>query len=433
MLPRPFAPLLILLAVFCTSCQSPRPAGDRARQPVEPPTIASIQQEPPIRVRIVAGDPSVTLASTGPLTIGPIESQRAMAQSRSFASPVTISRQGGRFMIAGGGTTIAWGLPVLAIRSADGSAIRVNDGTYPGSLRIWPVMLRSGQASNLFDVVNHVPMEQYLPGVLERELYPKWPAETFVAQAIAARTYAIAEKALSKGRHYDLASTTASQVYGGQGTNPSAIDAVRRTRGQVIAYQGRIVPAYFSSTSGGIGQDAVAAFPDSPWVVDIAPLRGRTHQWGTSSNHYHWGPLARRTSTLSRRIAAWGRAEKNPVAAIDTLARVQVTRRSSTGRPAVFRLTDRRNRSFDLPAEWFRFACNYGGGGLGSLDLSQQLKSSNVDVTIQGDRVVFRNGRGFGHGVGMCQWSARDMAEAGWKGRSIVEFFYPGARVTRAY
>lgn len=427
--------LLALIVTAASSCQAPPAVRTAGRRAIPGPLVSAIDREPRVRVRIVADAPRVTLSAPGPLVIGPIESQRGLTSPRSFAPPIVVTRRGGRFLLTydHGRTTIAWGLPALAVRPASaGADVTVNGAAYPGALVVWPVRTKAGAVTDRLDVVNHVPMERYLPGVLEGELYGSWPIEAFVAQAIAARTYAIAEQALHTDRHYDLASTTASQVYRGRATNPKAVEAVRRTRGRVLVYAGRIVPAYFSSCAGGVGQDATAAFPDSPWVVDIPPLRGRIHGWGKSSDNYHWGPITRDRSALSRRIAAWGRANKNPVAGLGTIADARATRQSSTGRPAVFRVTDTSGHRFDLPAEWFRFACNY-GGGQGALDRSRRLKSSNVEVAVRGGRVIFSNGRGFGHGVGLCQWSARDMAQAGYRGEAIVEFFYPGARVRRIY
>lgn len=419
---------LLLLA----SCQAPGPVADAsAPRRVTPPPAAAIRTEPQLRIRIVADTPRVTLTARGPLTIGPTAAQHGAANPRPFTPPVTVSRRGGQFVLSDAtGQTLAWGLAALEITPPAGSAIGVNNTSYPGSIVLHPVRTPAGYVTDRIDVVNHVAIERYLPGVLEHELYPSWAPEAYVAQALAARSYAIAQQARFTNRHYDLESTVASQVYGGAAKNPKAIDAVNRTRGQVLVYGGRIVPAYFSSCAGGVGQDAAAAFSDA---VDMPPLRGRTHGWGSTSKNFRWGPITRDVNEVSQRIAAWGRANSHAVANLGTLVRVEVIQRSSTGRPAWFRLTDHRRRNYVIGAEHFRFACNYVGGGLAKLADAQTLKSSNVDVAVRGSTVHFTNGRGFGHGVGLCQWSAQEMAAAGHSGYAIASFFYPGASIEKLY
>jgi stage II sporulation protein D len=414
--------------------RTPAEATHRSQPPVPPPATAAIRAEPDVRVRVVTAAPAVTLAARSPLVIGPLTA--GLAQPRPFDPPVTIARRDHRFVITDRhGQALGWGVPALRIEShsGDGQLISVDGTDYPGAIAIHP---NAGSPALRLDAVNHVPIEQYLPGVIERELFPRWHPEAFVAQAIAARSYAIAQQSVNTDRHFDLESTTASQVYGGAASNPKAIDAVHRTRGQVLTYSGRVVPGFYSSCAGGVGQSAVAAFPDVRLDVNIAPLMGRNHGWGRSSNNFTWGPFTRDTADLSRRIAAWGRANRDAVASLATLTHVEVAQRSPTGRPASFRLRDSRGQTFILAAEHFRFACNHqpgGGDGLASLPATAQLKSSNVDVDVRGGSVVFSNGRGFGHGVGMCQWSAQEMAQAGNTGHAIVTFFYPGAAVERVY
>ena len=170
-------------------------------------------------------------------------------------------------------------------------------------------------------------------------MYANCTLESFKAQAVAARSYAFWEMTIGRRRHYDLESTTASQVYGGKASNTTAIQAVRATRGQVIAYEGRVVPAFFSSSTGGLGQDALVAFPTR--VEDIAPLRAREHgAWDRDSPTYRWGPIVRDTATLSRRIAAWGLRRKHAAEKLGPLQSIEVAARNRVGRPAQFALVE---------------------------------------------------------------------------------------------
>jgi SpoIID/LytB domain protein len=100
------------------------------------------------------------------------------------------------------------------------------------------------------------------------------------------------------------------------------------------------------------------------------------------------------------------------------------------GRPARFAITDHHERTFTLPAESFRNACNYSRPI--PLEPGQRLKSSLVHITLRGDQVVF-TGQGFGHGVGLSQWGAQAMAADGRDVIEILATFYPGASIERAY
>lgn len=391
------------------------------------PPVQTITTEPTIRVRIAAQQPSIRLeAST--LTVGPGPLDAGRSTPRSFRGPVTITRVPGAWLVAeASGATLRWPLTTLAVEA--NQPIGFNGGAYPGRLALLP----SKAGANLLDVVNLVGIETYLPGVLERELFPKWDPAAYRAQAIAARSYALVQMSRKRDEPWDLESTTASQVYGGRASNPRAVDAVQRTRGQTLTYQGRIVEAFFSSNSGGYSQDAVYAFVDRSGWFDIPPLRGRTHGWGTQATYYQWGPIVRDAGEVSRRIAAWGRANDHPVAALVGLRSVQVASRSASSRPAQFTVTDGRGRGFVLACEQFRFACNADAPGLQPVLAKDQLRSSNVSVSVSGSRVTFTNGRGYGHGVGLDQWAAQDMASRGHNESAILATFYPQSQVRRLY
>lgn len=399
------------------------------------PTLPSdrpMSRQPVMRVRIARNKPSVRIGA-GRLRV------RALGggSGRSFESPLTIRHRPGRFELEPRrGKAITWSTSVLRIEeegiaragtsdhASEGRGIRIDGASFPGRLQIHL------QAGGL-DVVNEVPMENYLPGVLEGELYSHWGFETFAAQTIAARTYALHRAMRSKGRHYDVESTTASQVYLGTTRNRQALEAVRRTRGMVLTWQDRIFPAYYSSTCGGTGQDAHLAFTDSP---DIPPLHGRRHGgWCAASGHYRWGPLRRDRIDLGRRLASWGSANAHPIAAVRSVDRVVVVSRNSSGRPTTFAVSNTSGQTFRIQAESFRFACNHGGSGLPAVEKAAVLKSAHVNVAVNGKSVWFRDGRGHGHGVGLCQWGTQSMASKGHNAASILNFYYPGAKVKRLY
>ncbi len=384
------------------------------------PPVARFAQEPQLRIRIQTNLTSVVLGR-GQTLIAPSPQDAPHA----FAGPVTVARSGDGFLLTDAhGKAWTWASPALSAKLGQGS-IPVGKQAYPGTVEL----AAQGKAS--FDLINDVPLESYLPGVLAKELYADWQPEAYRAQAIAARSYAIWEMTLrrAQGREFDLESDESSQAYIGTTTNAKAAKAAAQTRGIVLAYDRRVLPAFFSACSGGAAQDAVVAFPGR--VADLPPLRG--HKLGDAAAicpRNAWGPLNRDKADAVRRLAAWGAAMKKPVANLRSLKSARVSMLSRADRPAVFELTDDDGRTYAMNCEDFRTALN---GGTPALAPQLRLFSSFFSVRVAGAQLIFENGRGHGHGVGMEQWGAEGMARKGQSAEKILEFYYPGAELKKAY
>jgi stage II sporulation protein D len=394
-------------------------------EPITPPQASNYTTEPNVRIRVGIGQQRVTL--TGPASLLLSQSSTSESGSQTLATPLVLWRRGGAFyMQTTGGQALAWNVPRLSIRSSSSALIEVDNTDYPGSIVLEPL------GPDSFDTINHVPLEQYLPGVLDGELYKSWHGQTYATLAIAARSYALAISARKTARHYDLESTTASQMYHGHVQNEKAIQGVRQTRGQVLTYQGRVLPAYYSSAAGDTSQDAAVAFSDAP---DLPPLRGRfLGGWDSSSPNFRWGPFNRTRSDIARRLAAWGRANSHPIAALSDIAQIAITSKTSAGRPAQFSVVDSAGRRYDLRPEEFRFGCNFASPpAIPALAKESQLRSAHVQVRVTSNYVQFYDGRGFGHGVGLSQFGAQAMALAGHSPVSILAFYYPGSSVQKIY
>ena len=427
-----FAALLVTLSLC--ACQEHREEAAVDWQPPRPRN-----DDPTVRVRIARNLKNLRMATSGDLIVHPNGSGRyaaagaaagASAGARAFASPVSVRRTARGFSFSDKrGSRFEWPHSVLQIEDGAGGGIWIDGQGYPGTA--WLHATAADGAAPRFDVVNHATMESYLPGVLDRELFPHWRNATFVAQAIAARSYAMHAMSKQRTQHFDLEATSASQNYAGITANPRAHQAVRSTRGLMLTYRGQVLPAYYSSCCGGVGQDAALAFPNSR---DAVPLRGRAHgTWCAQSRFHRWGPIRRATVTLGRRLASWGRAHRHRIAAMRGLRAITITRRNNVGRPAQFTITDTARRSYNLNAETFRHACNHDDPALDSLNPQRRLPSAHVDVTVNGSQVLFNAGRGHGHGVGMCQYGGEALAKAGYNAASILGFYYQGARIESVY
>lgn len=392
------------------------------------PQVSGVQVQPALRIRLTRGANTVQLSGAS-LTLGPGYEDTGHAQARRFTGPLTIQRERGGFVITDANANVVrWSLRTLLIQSTN-AHISVGNQTYPGSIEL---VALEAQASR-FDIVNHVGMEDYLPGVLSKELYPGWHPEAYRAQAIAARSYAIWEMNLPRRRqsHFDLIAGAASQAYTAN-VSDKARDAVRATHGLVLVFEHRVLPAFYSSSTGGVGQDAVAAFPGR--VDDLAPLRGRNHgTWGSGSTKYTWGPVVRDRRTLSLRIAAWGKATDHTIAGLGTIRHMQIATRNHAGRPNAYFVDDDKGLRYTIASEHLRNAINFTTSAAGgAVPADRKLYSSNLSITITGNQIRF-TGRGYGHGVGMGQWGAQEMAQAGYEHRAILGFYYPGTAIQRAY
>ena len=413
-------------------------AGEAVRSPVRRGVpVAKVTGEPVVRVRVASGLDRAELGSAGGvggagdgvLRVAPAGGGEAMAE---VMPPVTVSRVGDVFTFHGSdGSLLVMTAGARGLRISGPGDVTLDRRRYPGTL----VLRAAAGDDTRLDVVNHVGLEAYLPGVLERELYASWPAAAFEAQAVAARSYAIWERAMQSARDpqrgWDLEGDVASQAYAGTASNPRAIDAARQTRGIVLVYDDRVLPAFYSSACGGRGQDAAAVFADR--VDDLPPLRGGARATCCeASPRFSWR-AQRDAATLATRLAAWGRAHRHPVAGLRGLSAVTVAGRNAAGRPTAYHVTDAAGQGYTLNTEQFRFACNFDGSGASPLDASLRLPSGLVEPRVRAGRVLFDPGGGYGHGVGLCQWGTRARAAGGDHYVDITRTYYPGAEPVRVY
>ena len=197
-------------------------------------------------------------------------------------------------------------------------------------------------------VVNVLGLESYLLGVVPSEMPNRWPAEALAAQAVVARTYALAH--LAKGGDYDLYSDTRSQVYGGIAAEaPSSNAAVNETANQIVLYDGEPANTFFSSSSGGKTANVqdVWSSPPVPYLVSVPD------PYDTLSPYHNWGPLHFSGATIARRFHVPGkvtdfRASVTPSGRVRTITFV-----GTKGERAVAGSTIR--NALGLRSTWFRF------------------------------------------------------------------------------
>jgi len=314
------------------------------------------------------------------------------------------------------------------------SGIEFEGRSLLGTIYVEPI--RNTEGRNELDVVCHLPMELYLPGVVQKELYPGWRPATFEAQAIAARSFAVCERAFwIRRRHYDLVAGQASQAWTGGDASLRARSAVRATTGQLLVWRGQVVPAYYSASCGGQPANAEEAISENP-VNGIPPLRAVAMSNGsvcgcvTSSPHGDW------TITISRdafETAAleFGRRQGNRrISELRRPLRLDVHHRNQTERPVDFELAGAGGTAPVLmSAESVRRILATASSGDA---WNTRPRSACFEVEATRDSMKIK-GRGFGHGVGMCQYGAEEMASKGASSLEILERYYPGAKVYQAW
>ena len=283
---------------------------------------------------------------------------------------------------------------------------------------------RGAGAGATIDVVNVVPLEDYLPSVLHAELYQNWHIASYRAQAIASRTYALYEMQTVGGRlDYDVRATQASQVYRGlEGVpeNPNARRAVRDTRGIVCTWSSpvgeKVFSTYYSSACGGKTQNAANCF-DTP---SIPPLAGgiKCTYCNIGGRVYRWAPV-RMTKHAVTELFVTKFPQHGQLGRIES---IHVASQTSDGRPQTLRIVGASGRSVIVKSYAFRLAMG------GHRILSNHCKIADLD-----DAFEFRDGRGFGHGVGLCQWGTEGQARLGRTAAEILAYYYPGSRLRRAY
>jgi stage II sporulation protein D len=180
-------------------------------------------------------------------------------------------------------------VPPLVVRPGKATPLALDGKQYRGKLEIVP-------QGGLLRVVNITPLERYLDGVVAGEMPHTWPLEALKAQAVAARSYALAN--LVKGKPFDLYSDVRSQVYlGVAGEQPRTSDAVRATGGEALLYGGMVATTYYYSSSGGKTASALDVFG-----FDVPYLVSRPDPWDKSSPYHSWGPILFGARTLQAKL-----------------------------------------------------------------------------------------------------------------------------------
>lgn len=250
--------------------------------------------------------------------------------------------------------------------------------------------------------VNTIDMEDYLVGLINHEVSSAWSLEAVKAQAVVARTYALFQADNSRDSRYDLESTIDDQVYGGSQTEDyRSAKAVRETEGEILVdAEGAVVQAFYSSNCGGMTE-----LPQNVWGVGTPIQKSVKDPWCATAPGSSW--------TWSTDATSFGAKLKSAGYSGGTVTAVTVKRKTAAERALSVAVTATGGAS-TMSGNELRRVLGY-----------EKLKSARFKVSVEDGTFTF-TGKGAGHGVGMCQWGAKGMADGGYSYRQILGHYYTG-------
>lgn len=267
--------------------------------------------------------------------------------------------------------------------------------------------VRLNVADKKFTVINLVPMEEYLRGVLPEEMSPSYPLEALKAQAVAARSFALKNRDKHKKDGFDLCDKTHCQVYVGTKIFETTDKAVEETRGEILTYKEKLIETSFHADSGGMTENVSDVWGRAmPYLIAVKEIFKQVEPWTVKvsvkdfSSRFgdNFGELKKiELSEMEIGKSAKDRTSSGRV----TSAQIVGSKKTVTLAGTELR------RKFSLPSTLF-------------------------DMKIEGDKVIF-TGYGSGHGVGMSQKGARSYALDGWSYEKILEHYYHDSRLKKLY
>ena len=403
----------VLGIAACVSLSPPRGGGTGNVPVVRGPLKSGAEQE--VRIAIETSAKSGTISATGPWQVARSDTVQALNGGAEFPLPFDSVRIR---QIAPAMRTVTFVKPLGA------SVLIWNGKKYRGEFVV-------SQTDSGFLVVNSLPMDSYLRGVVPLEIGNRTAAEfaAVQAQAVAARTYAY--KHLTNSRAFDMYATVQDQVYGGvDAEKPQADTAIMTTRDVVVLYNGQPITTPYHSTCGGSTAAVSEVWydqPDQPYLRPVSDrIPGTNNFYCDSSPRFSWTQsydAAGLRAVMEKYLAAYTKAPKNGLGKITD---IREQGRTPSGRIAALTVQTE-SGSYTLRGNDIRFVLRDPKGAiLNSTFFSFTRETSGGEVSS-----LTVSGRGYGHGIGMCQWGAIGRARAGQNYRTILETYYPGTTIGR--
>jgi stage II sporulation protein D len=327
--------------------------------------------------------------------------------------------------------------------------IKLNGNTYRGDIEV-----RRLNGSDM-TVINVLPLEQYLYGVVPGEIQANSHIEALKAQAVAARTYTLYHLGKHSNLGFDLCNTTTCQVYKGYSAeHPSTNEAVDETEGEKIIYDGELAQVFYFSSSGGMTEDV-----ENVWSTPLPYLRSVEDKYESGNSwNYNWEATYSADKIRETML--------NKGYDLGDIVSVRITKTASSGRAVelviegtkderIFVKSGTRSALSLLNSQWYRIftdadvsvigrkseavSVQLAGGKVATSSGIKLLKAREDGITVIGERqekvvplmptVYTFKGKGWGHAVGMSQEGAKGMADAGFKYDKILTHYFQGTTI----
>ncbi len=368
-----------------------------------------LKETPIIRVLLLENVKTAEIAIHQPYNISNLDSSVGLAQRVNLPKS-TIRLKSGKFLIEpidssgmsrGKGFDIEADGKIKIALQYEGGYISLNMSKYLGKLLLVP------GSNDSFSVLEEIGIEKYLPGVVGSEIPESWQNDAIYAQVVAARSYALYQKKTRSNSVFHIGKLGLA-YHGSYAGKPKINEIVEKSRGVVMVYDWGVMPGYFHSTCGGHTEDISLVFG----LKSIPPLSGIHCGYCGKSRHYKWEKRVKKNEVESKL--------QNYKFDIQHIYDIVAEKRGVGGHGSTIKVTHSGGTNvFD--ANVFRLMVG-----------SSVLCSTAFTFKEVGDFFVFC-GKGWGHGVGLCQYGMEEMAESGFKWFDILKYYYPGIDLVKIY
>lgn len=277
----------------------------------------------------------------------------------------------------------------------------INGKKYFGGVRV-------NKTKGALTVINLIPVEEYLRGVVPEEMSISFQPEALKAQAVAARSFTLKNVGRHKEDGYDLCDNTHCQTYEGiSSTSPATDKAVLETRGEILYYNGAAAMTNFHTDSGGMTESNENVWGAKiPYLQPVEELNKQTQEWTVKLSN---------TDFSERMGASFG--SLHSITLSNLIIGRSAADRTDSGR-VKFALVAGSKKTFKMTGNEMRKKFS--------------LPSTLFNVKVQSGEIIFE-GFGRGHGVGMSQYGANAYAQSGWKYDQILKHYYKGTEIKKLY
>ena len=347
------------------------------------------------------------------IKIGIVQSSRSIDIGGSSGGILVVDAENGNiFELPGGGiyrAVVASGKLSFAgrlfrsgikiISNAGNDGLIVNGRKYRGDI----LLIRANYG---ITAINETGIEEYVCGVITEEISASWHVESIKAQAVVARTYAVKNAEKHKNEGFGLCNKQHCQMYGGMNAeDPVSNKAVYDTAGEILCYDGKVADTFYHSSCGGRTEDANKVWQLKNEIPNY--MKGIKCGFCETEPLHNWESRISLSSVASALRAAGLKIKK--------IKNIQTSGRTSSGR--VRYVLIKNTGTTTLSSHKFRMMIG-----------TDIIKSTNFNLTVK-NGIAYFAGHGWGHGVGMCQWGAKGLAENGREYKNILKYYYEGCEI----